>query len=183
MNETLKIIEKRYSCRDYKSEEIADQILQAIAKAAVQAPSGINRQPWRVIVVKDKELMKDMEEAGLSYLANMEDKSSYDRIMGRGGKLFYHAPCMIVVPIDSPSAMIDCGIVCQNIALAATSLGVDNVICGLAKTIFGNEKLAKEFSERLGFPEGYEFGCSVLLGYANTVKEPHEPDLDKITFI
>ncbi|NLZ81208.1 MAG: nitroreductase family protein [Clostridiales bacterium] len=183
MNETLKIIEKRYSCRDYKSEEIADKILQAIAKAAVQAPSGINRQPWRVIVVKDKDLMKDMEEAAMSHLASIDDKSTYERIMGRGGKLFYNAPCMIVVPVDSHSAMIDCGIVCQNIALAATSLGVDNVICGLTRNVFTNEANRKEFSKRLGFPEGYEFGCSVLLGYANTVKEPHEPDMGKITFI
>lgn len=183
MNETLKVIERRYSCRDYKDEIPSDEILQAIAKAAVQAPSGVNRQPWRVIVVKDKELIKDMEEAGLNHLAAMEDKSHYDRIMERGGKLFYHAPCMIVVPVESPSVMIDCGIVCQNIALAATSLGVDNVICGLARTSFADEKKAKEFRKRLGFPEGYEFGCSVLLGYANTTKEPHEPDIAKISFI
>ena len=43
----------------------------------------MNRQPWRVIVVKDKELIQDMEAEGLSNLANMEDKSTYHRIMER----------------------------------------------------------------------------------------------------
>jgi len=108
-----------------------DEILQAIAEAAIQAPSGMNRQAWRVIVVKDKKLIQEMESEGMSHIANMEDKSSYDRIMERGGRLFYGAPCMIVVPIDPAQyapALIDCGILCQNIALAATSLGIANIM-------------------------------------------------------
>jgi nitroreductase len=186
MNETLKVIAKRYACRDYKSEMPSDEILQAIAEAGIQAPSGMNRQDWRVIVVKDKELMKDMESEGMSYLASLEGKSAYNRIMDRGGRLFYGAPCMIVVPIDQKqfsSAVLDCGIVCQNIALAATSLGLGNVICGLTGTAFASGLRAEEFSKRLGFPEGYAYGGSILLGYANTVKEPHTPDMDKISFV
>jgi nitroreductase len=186
MNETLKVIAERYSCRDFKDIMPSDEILQAIADAAIQAPSGMNRQAWRVIVVKDTELIKDMEAEGMSYLSNMEDKSSYNRIMDRGGRLFYGAPCMIVVPIDASqyaSALIDCGILCQNITLAATSLGIANVICGFTGMAFASGLRAEEFSKRLGFPEGYAYGCSILLGYANTTKPPHEPDKNKITFI
>ncbi len=186
MNETLKTIAKRYTCRDYKSEMPPDEILQAIAKAAIEAPSGMNRQAWRVIVVKDKALIRDMESEGMSYLANMEDRSSYDRIMDRGGKLFYGAPCMIVVPIDPAQygpALVDCGILCQNIALAATSLGIASTMCGLTGTAFASGLRAGEFAQRLRFPEGYAFGCSVLLGYANTPKPPHVPDKDKILFV
>lgn len=182
MNETLKVIENRYSCRDYKEEMPSDEILQAIAEAAVQAPSGMNRQAWRVIVVKNKELIQDIEAEGLSYLANLPDPSTYQRIMDRGGKLFYGAPCMIVVPIEA-SSQIDCGIVCQTIALAATSMGIANVICGLTGTAFASGLRSVEFSKRLGFPEGYVFGCSVLLGYAKTTKAPHDPDKDKIIII
>ncbi len=184
MNETLKVIANRYSCRDYKEELPSDEILQAIAEAAVQAPSGMNRQAWRVIVVKNKKLIQDLEAEGLSYLASLEDKSTYQRIMERGGRLFYGAPCMIVVAIDAKEpALIDCGILCQNIALAATSLGVANVICGLTGTAFASGLRTEEFSKRLGFPEGYEFGCSVLLGYAKTTKAPHDSDNNKIMYI
>lgn len=184
MNETLKVIANRYSCRDYRDEMPSDEMLQLIAEAAVQAPSGVNRQAWRVIVVKNKELIRDLESEGLSYLAGLEDKSTYQRIMDRGGRLFYGAPCMIVVPIASEQgAQLDCGILCQNIALAATSLGLANVICGLTGTAFASGLRSEEFSRRLGFPEGYVFGCSVLLGYAKTSKEPHEPDKNKILFV
>jgi nitroreductase len=186
MNETLRVIAQRYSCRDYKNEMPSDELLQAIAQAAIQAPSGMNRQAWRVIVVKDKALMQDMESEGMSYLASMEDKTSYNRIMERGGRLFYGAPCMIVVPIDPKQyapALIDCGILCQNIALAATSLGIANIMCGFTGLAFASGRRAEEFSKRLGFPDGYAFGCSVILGYANTTRPPHAPDKDKITFV
>lgn len=186
MNETLKVIAERYSCRNYKDEIPSDEILEAIAEAAIQAPSGMNRQAWRVIVVKDKELIHDMETEGMSYLANMEDKSSYNRIMERGGRLFYGAPCMIVVPIDPAQyapALIDCGILCQNITLAATSLGIANIMCGFTGLAFASGVRAEEFSKRLGFPDGYAFGCSVLLGYANETRAPHISDKEKITFI
>lgn len=184
MNETLNVIANRYSCRDYMEEMPSDEILQAIAEAAIQAPSGINRQAWRVIVVKNRDLMQDLETEGLSYLAGLEDKSTYLRIMERGGRLFYGAPCMVVVPIEAEQQpQIDCGILCQNIALAATSLGIANVICGLTGTAFASGLRTEEFSKRLGFPTGYVFGCSVLLGYAKTTKAPHDPDKDKIIFI
>lgn len=186
MNETLETIAKRYSCRDYQDKMPPDEILQAIAQAALQAPSGMNRQAWRVIVVKDRDLMREMEAEGLAYLAAMEDQSGYNRIMERGGRLFYGAPCMIVVPIDPAQygpALIDCGILCQNITLAATSLGIANVMCGFAGLAFASGLRAEEFSKRLGFPQGYAFGCSVLLGYANTTKPPHEPDPEKIIYI
>lgn len=186
MNEALKVIANRYSCRDYKDEMPPDNLLAAIAEAAIQAPSGMNRQAWRVIVVKDQTLIKDMEAEGLAYLAGMEDKTLYDKIMAQGGRLFYGAPCMIVVPIDPAQyapALIDCGILCQNIALAATSLGIANIMCGFTGLAFASGLRAAEFSKRLGFPDGYAFGCSVLLGYANTVRQPHVPDREKISYI
>ena len=186
MNETLQVIAKRYTCRDYKSEAPSDELLHAIANAAIQAPSGMNRQAWRVIVVKDKALMQDMESEGMSYLAGMEDKTAYNRIMSRGGRLFYGAPCMIVVPIDPKQyapALVDCGILCQNIALAATSLDIANTMCGFTGMAFASGLRSEEFSRRLGFPEGYAFGCSVLLGYANTTSAPHILDEAKIIFV
>lgn len=80
-------------------------------------------------------------------------------------------------------ALIDCGILCQNITLASTSLGIANIMCGFTGLAFASGSRTEEFSKRLGFPDGYAFGCSVLLGYANTVRPPHVPDKDKIKFI
>lgn len=185
MNETLKVIAERYSCRDYKSQMPSDEILKAITEAALQAPSAMNRQPWRIIVVKDKMLIQEIETEALNHLKSRDDKSAYNRIMERGGKLFYGAPCMIIIPVDKANSysQIDCGIVCQTITLAAASLGLASVICGLTQAAFASDASFEKFAGRLGFPEGYVFGCSVLLGFANTGKAPHDTDESKIIMI
>jgi len=127
----------------------------------------------------------------LAALAAAPDRSGYDRIMARGGKLFYHTPAIMIVTVPksepgdpaAASIALDCGIVAENIALAATSLGIDNVICGMIRTAFEGEHGA-EFRARLGFPDGYDLGISVLLGYATAPGgQPHQPDLTKITYV
>lgn len=182
MNDVLKTIAKRYSCRAFNGVMPDDETLQAIAKAAVAAPSGTNRQPWRVIISKDTALIKEIDDEGMSILKANPDQSAYERMMGRGGKMLYNAPCMMVVVIEPDDrAVMDCGIVAENISLAATSLGVDNVICGMIGMPLSGPK-GDDFKKRLCFPDGFVFGISILLGYAEKTAAPHEPDLGKIIF-
>lgn len=185
-NDTIKTILSRYACRVYTDKAPSKEDLQTIAKAAVAAPSAVNQQAWHVIVVTNQKLLQDLEAEGMRVLANMEDKSLYERIMSRGGKLFYNVPCMIFVAVpkseSSGGILLDCGIITENIALAATSLGIDNVICGMGRLCFSDSR-GDEFKQRLNFPEGYVFGMSVLLGYAKTSGKPHEPDMGKVSFV
>ena len=186
MNETLKVIEKRSTCRSYNGQMPPQEMLEAIAKAAVQAPSALNGQPWRVIVVKNKALIDEIENDVLRIMKAMADQTGYQRIMSRGGKPFYNTPCMIFVPFD-PKAFrggaFDCGIIIQNIALAAASLGLDNCICASAGTALMGDR-GSEFKAKLGFPEGYEYGLAVMVGYgAAAPASPHEPDMAKISYI
>lgn len=186
MNSTLKTIAERFSCRDFSDKMVVSEDIDAIAQAAIQAPSGMNRQNWHVIVVKNKEIISEMETEGMNFLSSMEDQSILQRILDRGGKLFYNAPCMIIVAIKEAfpkgAELIDCGILAQNAVLAATSLGVANLHCGFVGLAFAGGKGA-EFKKRLNFPEGYECGMGILLGYANTIAPPHTPNQEKITVI
>lgn len=181
MNETLQTIKNRYSCRSFTGTAIPQEMVEAIALAGVQAPSAMNQQPWQIIVIKDKALLDEMDASVMEMLSKQEDKGLYDRMMGRGGKLFYNAPCMYVIA-KKAGTDLDCGIVTENIALAASSLGLGNVICGLARMSFMTEK-GELYKEKI-IPEGYEFGMSVLVGYATGEKgTPHEPDMTKIKYI
>lgn len=185
MNATLKTIIERYSCRSYTDEPVAKEYLEQIAQAAVASPSAVNRQPWKIVFVTDKELLQEMEQEAVKALKNMGDSTTYDRIMSRGGTVFYNATCMAFIlsnPSESDYASMDCGIVAQNIALAATSLDLGNVICGMARLIFMGEK-REYFSEKLGMTDGYEFGTSVLIGHTEQKGQPHEVDQKKISFI
>lgn len=181
MNETLHTIAKRYSCRAYEDRLPEKEKLEAIAMAAVQSPSGMNRQPWQVIVITNKPFIEEMDAEGMRMLAEARDKSAYERIMGRGGKVYYNAPCMFLI-LKQPGTDMDSGIVSENIALAATSLGLGNVICGMAAFPFAGPK-GDSFKQRAGFPEGWEFGIAVLVGYEKEPGTPHKPDTSKIRFV
>ena len=183
MNETLKTIAERYSCRDFSSAPLSDSQIKALVEAALAAPSARNLQPWHVTVVTDKKLIEELDAEGMNLLATAEDKSSYDFIMERGGKMLFNAPCMIVVASDgSKWAPTDCGILSQNVALAAHSLGLGNVLCGMARVLFSGPR-GDELKKKLKFPDGYSFGLSILVGKANSGKEPHEFDMSKVSYI
>lgn len=186
MNETLSTIAKRYSCRSFTDKMPSEADLKAITTAALQAPSGMNRQHWQIIVVKNKALIAEMDSEGMRVLSELPDKSAHERMMSRGGKLFYNVPCLIMIAIKQTSQkgaeLIDLGIVAQNISLAATSLGIDNLHHGLSAFCFAGGK-ADYFKEKLKFPSGYECGIAVLLGYSKQQSAPHTLNQDKITII
>jgi len=54
-NDCLDLIKKRYSVRKFSPEELPDEDLEEILSTGIRAPSGGNRQPWRIVVVKDLE--------------------------------------------------------------------------------------------------------------------------------
>ncbi|MCI6866954.1 MAG: nitroreductase family protein [Lachnospiraceae bacterium] len=184
-NETLKVLEERFSCGAFTDELPEKEKMEAIARAAIQSPSGTNAQPWRVVVVTDKELIREMEEETIRMMAQIPAyKEFYDLVTSTGMKLFYNAPCMIVLPYDTknPYAKFDCGIVSQSIAVAAQSLGVASHIIAINEVAFMGEKAA-DLKAKLHFPENYEFGLAVLLGNAAAEKAPHRPDAEKIIFV
>ena len=183
MNETLKTIAERHSCRDYTDAQLTDEQINAIVEAALAAPSAMDRQPWRLIVIKEKAVVDELDAYALSVLASAEDKGAYERVMSRGGKLFYNAPCMILVLSDgSAYATIDSGILVQNIALAAHALGLGSVICGMAAIPLSGSR-ADEMKKKLQFPDGFAYTIGILLGNAKSGKTPHAKDFGKVKMI
>ena len=54
-NETLHTLETRRSCRAYKPEQITKEELEAVLRAGTFAPSAMNRQSAKIVVVQDAE--------------------------------------------------------------------------------------------------------------------------------
>lgn len=86
LNQTLDSIKSRFSCRSFTGEMPADEKIQAIAQAAIQSPSAMNKQRWQVIVVRNQELIAEMEAEGMRVMSAMPDKTMYERIQSRGGQ-------------------------------------------------------------------------------------------------
>jgi len=183
MNETLKNIAERYTCRDFKETPLTDHQIEELVKSALASPSAMNLQPWHVVMVTNKALIEELDAEGMSILSAAEDKSMYERMMSRGGKLFYNAPCLAIVLSDgSKWGTLDCGILCQNMVIAAESMGLGTCIVGMAGVPLNGPK-AEEYKKRLNFPEGHTFAIGILVGEIISGKEPHEHEKSKISYI
>jgi nitroreductase len=197
MNETLNTIAQRYSCRAYDGKLPEKSILEAIAAAGVQVPCRSMKYHPRIVVITNKAFIEEMDAEGMRIISEWDDKSLHERFMSYGCTMYYNAPCMFLI-LKKPGADIDTGIVSQTIALAATSLGLGNVVCGMAGFAFDGAK-GELFRKRAGFTEEWAFGMAILVGYADKasmavlaelaglyvdkVGKPHEPDMSKISFV
>ena len=57
--ETLEAIATRRSNRQFRADPIPQDVLEKILNAAIMAPSGKNRQPWRFVVVREDKRERD----------------------------------------------------------------------------------------------------------------------------
>ena len=71
-NELKREMLKRRSIRDFSSKEIPDMVIENVLKTALAAPSGANKQPWKFVVVKNKNIKKKIRIA-----AEVEEKKFY----------------------------------------------------------------------------------------------------------
>lgn len=183
MNEVMRAITERNSCRDFFPDAISQSDVETIVQAALSAPSAMNKMPWHIIAVTDKALIEEMDTAAMQEIAGWDNKAAFDRMKERGGRVFYNAPCMIFVTNDGTEySTIDGGIVTQNVTLAAHSLGLGSVIVAMAKIPLNGPR-GEEFKKRLKFPEGHTFGMAICVGNVQTGKAPHEHDTSKVTYI
>jgi len=185
INQTIEIIQARRSIRAYKPGLTpSKEQISALVDAALAAPSANNKQPWRISVITNKELLTDFDKTAVESLKSL-GSDAYNRIVSRGGTVLYHAPLLILVLIPSDTKpLLDAGILVENIAITAKSIGLDSVILGLPRLVFEGEH-GKEWTEKFQIPHGYEFGISIAVGSAEdgVPVRNYSPDYSKVTFI
>jgi len=183
-NQVIETIKSRRSIRAYKPQPLSQEQIDILIEAALAAPSAKNMQPWSINVLQNKAVIDEWEKAVVNYFVQREDKVMLDILTSRKFRIFYDAPCVFVIPINLQSiyAAIDAGILVQNIALAAKSIGLDSVILGIPHVIFTSEK-ADEWKKKLSFPEGFVYGISIAVGYADMEKQPHVLEPSKVVYI
>ena len=77
----LELAKNRRSVRRYLSRDIdIERVLYGI-RAALEAPSGANRQPWRFVVVKDAEV-----KARLRQVCEEDERRFYEKVRGELGE-------------------------------------------------------------------------------------------------
>ncbi|MBR1759067.1 MAG: nitroreductase family protein [Lachnospiraceae bacterium] len=167
MAENLELFAKRFSTRGYQEEKLTKALLDQVLTAGLQAPTAANKQEVHFTVV-------DRENP---VLAEIEEEKNRLRGAVPARNFYFDAPHVIFLSADKKFfwSPLDAGIACENIVLAAETLGLGTLIIGCVKDALRGEKEA-EFAKKLAFPEGYEYEIAIAIGYKDFVKEPHTYD-------
>ena len=174
MNETLKVLETRRSCRNFKPDMIKDEELKAIIKAGTYAATGMGKQSPIIIAVTDKTLRDEI--------------SAENRRIGgwdEGFDPFYGAPVILIVLANKavPTHVYDGALVMGNLMNAAESLQVASIWIHRAKEEFESD-FGKNILKKLGIEGDYEGIGHCALGYAaEPAKDPVPRKADYVYYI
>lgn len=64
--DVMEAISRRYSVREFRNEPVADEVLMALLRAAHDAPSSWNLQPWEFILVTDPAVKHELATTAVS---------------------------------------------------------------------------------------------------------------------
>ncbi|HBX43835.1 MAG TPA: nitroreductase family protein [Deltaproteobacteria bacterium] len=130
--ETMEAILTRRSIRRYTGERVPNPVIEEILRAAMQAPSAGNEQPWHFVVITDRATLREVPR--FHPHANMVPD----------------APVAVLVCGDLSREkhegfwVQDCSAATQNILLAAHAKGLGAVWVGIhprEDRVFGFRKL------------------------------------------
>jgi nitroreductase len=172
--DVLEAIRDRRSVRRFTDESVSREDLQRVLEAAQWAPSWVNVQPWRILVIEDPRQKAALRETLLA--------------KNPAAKGFDQAPLLLVLLAERGKSglygkdfstdkgdwyMFDLGIAAQNMALAAHALGLGTVHVGAMNH--------GEAARILEVPEGFEVVEILPLGHpAFPPKAPPRKSLDEI---
>ena len=156
MNETLKALKERRSCRNFKPDMVKEDDLKAIIEAGTYAATGMGKQSPIIIAVTDKEMRDKISEENRKI-------GGWDS----GFDPFYGAPVILIVLAkkDVPTHVYDGSLVMGNLMNAAESLGIGSIWIHRAKEEFESD-FGKDILKKLGIEEEYEGIGHCALGYA-----------------
>lgn len=150
-NEAINNIMTRVSVREFTGEKISEAQLDTLLRAAMAAPSAINKQPWAFIVVTDEAKIAALGEA-----------LPYSRCSNH--------PAVAIIPCGDLSKAIegemgafwinDVSAATENLLLAAHAMGLGAVWTGLHPDM----NRAKMVQDMLGLPEHIIPLCVVPVG-------------------
>ena len=157
----------RRSVRAYSGEAVDRATLDALIEAAIQAPNGMNRQPWAFGLIAEPAALAELDaQAKAHLLAQITDDSPIahyrDTLSREDFHLFYGAPALIVIYTKpgGASASVDVCLAAQNLMLTAYEQGLGTCWIGFAQPFLN----APQTRAAMGVPEGYEAVAPIIVG-------------------
>jgi nitroreductase len=158
----LELCKSRRSVRRYEEKEVPEEAILKILEAGRWAPSGLNNQPWKFMVVRERKKIDELAKF-----------TKYKHIVER-------AKALIIVFLDL-GEMYDrtkdvqaIGASIQNMLLEAHDLGLGS--CWIGEVLNRREKV----EEFLGVPKNLELMAFITLGYPAESPRSSRKSLEEI---
>ncbi len=176
-NQVIETIMARRSVRKYKEQAVEREKLEQIVQCGIHAPNAMNRQSWEVRVVDNADYIN-----GVTEVYRMAEPAATENTDFKN--MFRNAPAVVFIasPKDG-SGQVDCGLLGENIILAAQSLGLGTCCLGGPVRFMKSSADAAPYLEKLGFSEDYELLYAIGVGYPDEEPEAKPRDAEKIKFV
>lgn len=158
----LEAIFTRTSVRSYDPDRaVSPDTVETLLRAAMSAPTAVNKQPWAFVVLDNREALDSLAEV-LPY-----------------AKMLNHAPLAIVVCGDMGKALEgtardfwiqDASAATENLLIAAHALGLGAVWTG----VYPDSERVEAVKNRLGLPSAIIPLCVVPVGYPEGEQTPKD---------
>lgn len=170
MNEAVKAIIERSSCNKYKPDHLKKEEIDLIVKAGLAAPSGMNRQPWRLVVVQDSDMVKKLSALNA-------------KVIGKDMDPFYGAPDVVLVLVEEGGTSLEDGaLAIGNMLNAAYAMGLGARWIHRCKEMFEFEE-GKALLRSWGLPDNLRgIGCCIM-GYPDMELIPKEKQDGRVVYV
>jgi nitroreductase len=162
----------RRAHRAFTSRQVEEPVVRELLRAAVQAPSAVNAQPWRFAVVQDTAQLARWSAAAKALL--LEEQRPHwelgELLQIDAFNIFYDARTLVVIGVDEPTefSAADCWLAAGNLMLAATELGLGTCCIGFAIAALNTADARRE----LGFKPTATLFAPIIVGYPSDTPEP-----------
>ena len=175
-DDVMALIKGRRSCRSYKPDAVPEKVIDRILEAGTWAPSAMNKQPWKFIVITDRQVIRDLSDrvkkAMLGNAAVMSVARYAERFTASKDLVFYGAPLLIFIIGDEKDEWmpVDTGLCAQNMFLYAYSEGLASCWIGFSHQLNKDPEALK----KLKVPAGNKIQGAFIFGYPAEKMPPHD---------
>ena len=156
-------IEQRRSVRQFQNRPVPNELLVSLCKAGLCAPSARNGQPWEMIVVRQRELLKQLSAI----------RKPWHALVTAGAAI-------VICGREEKYLQQDCAAAAENILLLAQAMGLGACWLGL----YPNRDAQEAVQTLLQLPEDIMAVMIIAIGYPDdpVQRAPREMNAAKIHF-
>lgn len=167
--EYAELLKKRRSVRLYEDRPVTAGLLREIIRESTLAPSSGNNQPWRLVIVVNRDMMRRISDESKKNLVARIEANPGDYIVryetalrNREYNVFYNAPALVIVagPRGYRNLLVDCALFAGYLMNAAAARGLGSCWVNL-----GSDVRDPGLRSELGLGEEDQIVAPVIIGY------------------